>query len=146
MIAYYIIILWVLGALGLVMAVGILLGSAQLNSHLIRWRIRSRYGNRSPLTKDDFVLFLEEKGFSAALISQVYDEVYKIVPKGKFSMYPSDNLIQDYHLDKDYLEHLTLELFRKVHQRSPQGQEWNQLRKLKPLVTFEKMLNFAQQS
>jgi hypothetical protein len=142
MFGYYLIILALVAAVLSVGAITVLVLASPVYGFFQQMQLKARYGNRPPLTREDFILFLQEKGFIATDTGNLYDEIRKHIPP-QITLYPSDNLHRDYGLDVDFLENITLKIFRLRHQRSPDPAENKRLAKEKPMDTFEKILQFV---
>jgi type II secretory pathway pseudopilin PulG len=122
----------------------ILMISSRISVTINQAKLRLLNQNRGEMSKDAFIDFYMDKGYTEKAISFLYDEVQKNLTRKNFPLHPDDNLHSDYFLHRDYLKEVAIRTFRAVNYRSPNIEEERKLNRSGSADTFEQILDFSQ--
>jgi len=115
-----------------------------LNKNWIK-KLHSISHGREVLAYDQLLSQLIAKGYLESTIELVYNSILDYLPEvNDFSMYPNDNLIEDYEIDNEDLEDILESIFRtkklKYPSRAEQAQFYHDFGKD---LTLERMIQFV---
>ncbi|UKN03761.1 hypothetical protein K6119_09690 [Paracrocinitomix mangrovi] len=84
-----------------------------------RQKLRKLADSRPVKSKEDYISFYIQKDYPKEYIEAVYDAVQTYVKHDWFSMYPEDDLINDYDIDHEDLEESLMSVLKKKNLTLP---------------------------
>ncbi len=87
-----------------------------------KWKTRltNIFNSREKLSREDFVKVLVSKGYKQESVEVVYENIATYLPQSiNISMYPDDDLINDYDIDNEDLEDIIKKIFKKLNSPIP---------------------------
>ncbi len=75
--------------------------------------------DRPRLTKVDFITLLEAKGYNAKHAEVLHDQLMDFLPIERFSIYPEDDLHNDYKIDDSEVDDIIIKVCSVLNIREP---------------------------
>lgn len=107
-------------------------------------RLIEKSKKRGVISKEEFIIELEKKGFERELIDKLYDQIKFYTPTKNFTMSPDDKLVDDYGIIDEDLEEIAQIIFKERNGIGPTEVDYKIAEKNGATInTFEGILIFA---